>query len=164
MNPNICRRFPPEAKDFVRSHSRLLIKSLLRFRDIPVHAKAIRELTPEQLAGYLFENHTAVVSQGTEENPILNYGNRNALRLWKMDWKEFTSTPSQRTAEPELQEERARILEVVQNKGIIYPYSGIRISGDGRRFLIKDTKIWRVEEDDGTPRGMAAMITDWEML
>jgi len=35
-----------------------------------------------------------VVSHGTQDDPILNYGNRVALNLWDLPFENFTKTPS----------------------------------------------------------------------
>ena len=48
----------------------------------------------------LFLAPFVVVSHAESGDPILNYGNRQALDLWEMTWAEFTATPSRLTAEP----------------------------------------------------------------
>lgn len=55
-----------------------------------------------------------VVSHGTEEDPILNYGNAVTLRLWEMSFEQLTSTPSRQTAEPMLREKRQALLDQVR--------------------------------------------------
>jgi hypothetical protein len=42
----------------------------------------------------LFAFRGVVLSHGTEEDPILNYGNGAALALWEMDFGQLTSIPS----------------------------------------------------------------------
>ena len=42
----------------------------------------------------------AVLSHGTEADPILNYANAVALGLWEMPLKQLLATPSRLTAEP----------------------------------------------------------------
>ncbi len=54
-----------------------------------------------------------VVSHVDSDDPILNYGNRQALDLWEMTWEEFTATPSRLTAESMNRTERARMLQRV---------------------------------------------------
>ena len=49
--------------------------------------------SPKELAKQLFEAPFAVVSHGTENNPILNYGNQKALDTWELSWEEFTKIP-----------------------------------------------------------------------
>ena len=62
----------------------------------------------------LFQAPFVVVSHADSDDPILNYGNRQALDLWEMDWPEFTATPSRLTAEPVNRDERARMLRRVE--------------------------------------------------
>ena len=45
---------------------------------------------PEEISYQLFEVPFAVVSHGTEADPIFNYGNRKALEQWELTWEEFT--------------------------------------------------------------------------
>ncbi len=37
----------------------------------------------------LFLSPIVVLSHGTEDDPVLNYGNQAALNLWEMDWETF---------------------------------------------------------------------------
>lgn len=110
----------------------------------------------------LFGAPFVVVSHGTEPDPILNYGNQAALRLWEMDWDRFIRTPSRMTAEPVHQEERRRILAVAQERGYVEGYRGIRISATGRRFLVQDAIVWNVLDDYGCHLGQAATFQNWE--
>jgi hypothetical protein len=128
-----------------------------------------RELLPpadslDRLAEALFHAPIVVVSHGTEEDPILNYGNQTALALWEMPWTVFTRTPSRLTAEPVSREERARRLEEVTRNGFIDRYKGIRISRTGRRFLIEQTTIWNLLDEKGRACGQAACFNQWRYL
>jgi len=44
-----------------------------------------RDASPVEQARHLFESAFVVVSHGTEADPVLNYANATALRLWEMD-------------------------------------------------------------------------------
>jgi hypothetical protein len=105
-----------------------------------------------------------LVSHGREPDPILNYGNLTALRLWEMDWTEFIRTPSRLTAEAPERTERERLLATVTQRGFIDDYSGIRISKSGRRFRISRATVWNVKLPDGAPAGQAAMFDQWSYL
>lgn len=94
----------------------------------------------------------------------MNFGNRAALRLWEMDWEQFTRTPSRLTAEPMSREERSRMLAQAQNQGYISDYRGIRISSTGKRFLINQAIIWTVQDSNGATVGQAATFSDWQFL
>lgn len=106
----------------------------------------------------------AVVSHGTEADPIFNYANRTALQLFAMSWEAFTALPSRLSAEPMVQEERDRLLERVGTQGYIDDYSGIRVSSSGKRFLIRNATVWNLLDEMGQPYGQAALLQDWQPL
>jgi hypothetical protein len=122
------------------------------------------EGTPAETARKLFEAPFVVVSHGTQSDPVLNYGNREALELWEMDWQQFTQTPSRQTAELIEQQERARLLEQARTKGYIDDYQGIRISSSGRRFWIQDVVIWDVLDEQQVCCGQAATFSRWKFI
>src|SRR5690349_6660679 len=84
--------------------------------------------SPAEFADLVFHAPFVLVSHGIEADPVLNYGNESALRLWEMTWEELTRTPSRLTAEAPNREERARLLATVTTHGFIDDYSGVRIS------------------------------------
>ncbi|MDH5429573.1 MAG: MEKHLA domain-containing protein [Nitrospirota bacterium] len=124
----------------------------------------IREGTPLEQAKRLFASPFAVASHGLQEDPILNYGNQTALKLWEMDWEQFTQAPSRLTAEPVNREERARMLEQAKTQGYISDYQGVRISHSGKRFLVQRATVWNLYKPDGTPLGQAATFSNWTFL
>ena len=115
----------------------------------------------EEQSERLFVAPFVVASHTNAEDPILNYGNRQALALWEGTWEEFTTIPSRLTAEPVNQPERARMLAQVATHGFMTDYQGIRISRTGRRFLIKQATVWNVLDDHRTPQGQAATFSQW---
>jgi len=119
---------------------------------------------PEEVARRLFHQPFVVVSHGTEEDPLLNYGNEAALSLWEMAWEEFTKTPSRLTAEPMNREDRARLLAVAAEKGFIDDYQGVRISKSGRRFRIEKAVVWNLVDETNRPCGQAATFSRWTYL
>ena len=128
-----------------------------------------RELLPDvadgrELARRVYEAPFVLVSHGIESDPILNYGNATALRLWEMSWEELTRTPSRLTAEAPLREERARLLAAVTARGFIDDYSGIRITRTGRRFHIARATVWNLITLDGQACGQAAMFIEWKFI
>ena len=105
-----------------------------------------------------------VLSHGTEADPVLNYGNRMAMRLWEMDEETFTRTPSRLTAEAMIREAREQLLAKVVAQGYADRYTGIRISSTGRRFAIIDATIWNLIDDSGTYRGQAATFAEYRYV
>jgi ribosomal protein S8 len=119
---------------------------------------------PLGLAKNVFAAPFVLVAHGTEADPILNYGNAAALKLWEMSWAELTRTPSRLTAQTPAREERARLLEAVTQRGFIDDYSGVRISKTGRRFRIAQATVWNLLDEHGLYAGQAAMFSHWEFL
>lgn len=120
--------------------------------------------TPAAQSRALFEAPVAVVADGTETDPILNYGNAVALELWEMSWEELTRTPSRQTAEPVHQAERARLMAEVSKHGHIGDYRGVRITRAGRRFSIENAVVWIVRDEQETIIGKAAAFDRWTWL
>jgi hypothetical protein len=112
----------------------------------------------------LFNAPFVVVSHGTEEDPVLNYGNQIALDLWEMDIATLTKTPSRMTAEPLHRDERARLLERTSRDGFVDDYKGIRISGTGKRFQIHKAIVWNLIDEAKNRIGQAATFSDWTPL
>lgn len=111
----------------------------------------------------LFEAPFVMVAHGTEPDPILCYGNRAALELWKLSPEALRRMPSRLTAEPMHRDERALLLERTTRDGYVDDYRGIRISSDGQRFEIERAIVWNVL--DGERRiGQAATFDHWRML
>jgi len=128
-----------------------------------------RDLMPNpgsanELSTSLFMAPFVLVSAGPEADPILNFGNANALALWEMPWEQFIRTPGRLTAEAPLREERARFLAEVTTKGFIDNYSGIRISSTGKRFRIAQATVWTLLSPALVPCGQAARFDHWEWL
>lgn len=116
---------------------------------------------PRDVARRLFEAPFALLSHGVQEDPVLNYGNCTALKLWEMRFEDFTRMPSRVTAEQMLREERERLLAMAAQKGFIDDYAGVRISSTGRRFRIENAIIWNVLDEDGARLGQAATFDRW---
>ncbi len=120
--------------------------------------------SPQKRARELFHQRFVVLSHGTQEDPVLNYGNQAALVLWEMTWEEFTAMPSSLTAEPINRAERARLLTQVTRNGYIDDYRGVRISKSGRRFLVEKATVWNIIDEKGRYSGQAAAFDHWNYL
>ncbi len=147
--------------DFVIAQTQIIARSLKHWTGRELFPGVLK---PQELAQKVFEAPFVVMSHGTEPDTILNYGNAAALALWEMSWEGLTRTPSRLTAEAPNRKERARLLEVVAQKGFIDDYTGIRISKNGRRFRISNATVWNLLTAAGRPCGQAAMFDRWEYL
>jgi hypothetical protein len=119
---------------------------------------------PEDEAKRLFEVPFVVVSHGTQDDPILNYGNQTALVLWETDIATLTSMPSRLTAEPMHRDERAQMMSRALRDGYVDDYRGVRISSSGKRFLIEQAIVWNLVADTGQRVGQAATFSNWKPL
>lgn len=150
-----------EQSDLIICHTLCLARSFRKWtgRDL-----LPGRYSPGELAAKMLDAPFVVVSHGMEPDPVLNYGNRIALKLWEMSWDEFTRTPSRLTAEPVRREERAKVMEVVTRQGFFENYSGIRVSKSGRRFEISSATIWNLISETGQLQGQAATFSEWKFL
>ena len=146
---------------FLVTWSQLLLDSFRRWtgRDL-----LIRTGTPDAQAQALFAAPFVVVSHDTQPDPMLNYGNQQALELWELSWAQLTNTPSRLTAEPMNRDERARMLAMAEKQGYYSGYRGIRISSTGKRFLVEDATVWSVIDGQGIRVGQAATFGRWTMV
>ncbi len=150
----------PRSHDWI-AHTQIMLNSFRRF----VGRELIeRTRDAEQEAQIVFEAPFVVVSHGTQDDPILNYGNRMALTLWEMDIPTLTSTPSRLTAEPMHRDERAQLMTRAARDGFVDDYRGIRISSSGKRFLIERAIIWNLVDCDEQRVGQAATFSHWKSL
>lgn len=152
---------PGPENDYLCGHAELLISSYRRMtgREL-VEGKGSREET----ARALFEAPYGVVSHGIGEDPVFNYGNRAALALFEMSWRDFIALPSRESSEAVNRVERKKLLDRVSQFGFVDGYRGVRISSTGRRFRIEDTTVWNVVDESNVYRGQAAVFFRWSPL
>lgn len=148
---------PAPHNGYLAAHARLLFASYRRLLGKP--------LLPEpDDAQALYLTPLVVVSHDTAADPIFNYANLAAQRLFEMDWETFTRLPSRLSAGPVHRDERRRLLERVSRDGCIDDYAGIRIASSGRQFRIESATVWNVADAGGAYAGQAACFSIWRDL
>ncbi|WP_447978555.1 MEKHLA domain-containing protein [Candidatus Nitrospira bockiana] len=120
-----------------------------------------RKESPLAQAAAVFDAPFVLVSHGTGDDPLLNYGNRVALELWETTWEALRRTPSRLTAEPADREERKRMLAQAAERGWFDGYRGVRVSKTGKRFTVENAIVWTVLDDDDRAVGQAATFARW---
>jgi hypothetical protein len=120
-------------------------------------------LDPNALGQSAWAGNFALLTHRGDASATLNYGNQFALKLWEMDWTQFTATPSGDTAPRNAVAARDLLMEKVAKDNFVTGYQGERISRHGRRFLIEDVTIWRLLEG-GDAFGMAAFFRRFRYL
>ncbi len=118
----------------------------------------------EALAHDLYHASFVMASHDSNPDPVLNYGNLAAQLLWGFSWKEFTAMPSRLASEPEVVEERKRLIQDAYNNGHVDHYQAVRLSRRGRRFLIRDAYLWNVLDAGGACIGQASTFSKWDWL
>lgn len=167
---------PGPQNRYLRDHANLLLRSYRRLTGRELLSQELSQECPQECpqewqdeprdetGRALYEAPFVVVSHDLRPDPVFNYGNRIALRLFEMTWEEFTSLPSRLSAEPMHRDERARLLDTVARQGFIDDYRGIRISKLGARFTIERATVWNVIDDSDVLLGQAAAFNAWTPL
>lgn len=160
--PSLSFPEPHTANGYLAEHVNLMQESLrqLTGRDFTNYGLKITE----NLARDVYYAPFVVVSHNTDPDPIFNYANLTAQKLFEMTWAEFTAIPSRQSAEPPNQDERAKLLEAVTTKGFYESYTGIRISKNQRRFYIQDVLVWNLLDSEKHYYGQAAIYHRWQYL
>lgn len=152
----------PSSDNFYFDHHIRILRESLRHwsgRDLVEAGMSDRDA-----ARFLYEAPFAVLSHEPGANPRFNYVNRAAQRLFAMNWSEMIGMHSKFSTTPDHQEDRNGLLREVANRGVVEGYRGIRISRDGRRFVISDTLAWNLIGPDGRIIGLAAKFGHTEFL
>ena len=142
-------------------HVTCLLASHLNLTGQPLLERLPGE-TDAALAARLYAAPFVVLAHGTESDPLFNYANVAAQRLFELSWDEFIGLPSRLSAEAPERSERERLLARVTTHGFIDDYSGIRISKSGHRFRILRATVWNVSDAVGHDIGQAATFADWQ--
>ena len=112
----------------------------------------------------LFRCGFPVLAHGTGDDPRLTYANAAALQLWETNWEALIGLPSRRTAPEEEQKERRSALGQAKRLEAMTGYCGIRVSRTGRRFVIRNARIWTLQDGEGQICGQAASFSDWHWI
>lgn len=149
---------PGPKNGYLYEHAELLIAS---YRRITGRELVEQQVSREETARALFDAPYGVVSHGTGDDPVFNYGNRTALELFEMNWRDFIALPSRESSEAVNRAERRKLLDRVGQFGFVDGYRGVRISSAGRRFRIEDSTVWNVVDESDVYRGQAAVFFRW---
>ena len=106
----------------------------------------------------------ALLSHGTEADPLFNFGNDLALTLFERSFEDFVRLPSRKSSGQTRDEDRIRLLDEVARNGYIENYSGVRVSASGPKSEISNAVVWTAGDEHGVYRGQAAKISTWRYL
>ena len=143
----------------IQQHVRLLTQSYCALFERPI-IDGVDEPSVQQVCNADF----ALVSHGTEADPLFNFGNDLALTLFERSFEDFVQLPSRKSSGQTRDEDRIRLLDEVTRNGFIENYSGVRVSASGRKFEISNAVVWKVDDEHGIYQGQAAKISTWRYL
>jgi hypothetical protein len=117
---------------------------------------------PRGRASWLYDRAPfGLLAHDTSPDPRFVYANRVAQLCFEYNWAEFTRMRSRRSAEPDRQEDRERLLAAVREHDFVEGYQGMRIAKSGRRFWIEAVTMWNLVDEDGVRHGQAALFHHW---
>ncbi len=153
---------PSEQNAFYGDHVSIIVRSYLQLVGVqmPLCRMAHGSLDMGS-AKALFNAPFALISHGTENEPVFNYANKTAMRLFNMTWNEIITLQSRYSAEQPNRQQRSQFLHEVKTHGYIDNYSGIRIAKGGRRFYIEQATVWNLIDNNDDYYGQAAMFSHW---
>ncbi|MDB4165703.1 MEKHLA domain-containing protein [Gammaproteobacteria bacterium] len=143
----------------IQQHVRLLMQSYCALLGRPI-IDGVDVPSVQQVCNADF----ALVSHGTEPDPLFNFGNDLALTLFERSFEDFVQLPSRKSSGQTRDEDRIRLLYEVTRNGFIENYSGVRVSASGRKFEISNAVVWNVVDEHEVYRGQAAKISTWRYL
>lgn len=125
------------------------------------HQPILPGICDDQLLDAIWQGDFVVLSHGIGDDPVFNFANLCAQKLFEMDYSTITQLPSRKSAGPSTQQERDHLLAQVTRKGCIDDYRGIRVSASGKQFYIEQAKVWNLADGAGNYYGQAAMFHSW---
>lgn len=126
-----------------------------------------RDLVPpvadaQALAQALYAAPMVVLAHDGAADPCFIYANRTAQELWGYPWEDFIGMPSRLSAPPDQRTLRAGLLASGRAEGVVIARDLIRVTGDGRRFVIAEVVLWNLDQDG--ERGQAATYDRWRFI
>ena len=144
-----------------RALTALLLSSHQRAFQQPLIAAARSSQSMRLCCQELFSCGFPVLAHGIGADPVLIYANAAALQLWGRRWADMVGMPSRLTAPDEVRSERRQALKQAQTQDTMRGYGGVRIDQQGRRFMIRNARIWTLLDEENRPIGQAACFHDW---
>jgi hypothetical protein len=152
---------PSSENSYLKDYMHQITASLKKLANIEL---VDFSLSLEEQAKQAFNAKYVLLAHNASNEPVFNYANQTALRLFEMSWEEFTNLSSKYSAESDERGKREKFLAEVAEKGYSKNYSGVRISKTGRRFEIKNVILWNVYDSENNRIGQAALFDEYNYL
>ena len=109
-------------------------------------------ITDEEIYQSICRNERYIlISHGTEESPIYNFGNKACLNAFARSWENQVSMPSSESVVRRSQDEASRIelMKSVTDYGIFDgKLNGYRVRDDGKFIKLTEGVVWNCYGDD----------------
>ncbi len=112
----------------------------------------------------VFAMKTPLLAHDLSTDPLLIYANVEALQLWKRSWSEMIGLPSRLTAPEDQLKERDFHLNWALKDHSSQVYGGVRVNSEGRKFFIKNLRIWTIWNEHHISSGQAATFASSWLL
>ena len=152
---------PSSENNYLKEYISQITNSLKKLANIEIVDFTLSE---EEQAKQAFNANYVLLAHNASDEPVFNYANQTALKLFEMPWEEFTNMPSKYSAESDERDKRKKLLADVEENGYSQNYSGTRVSKSGKRFEIKNVIIWNVYDLKNNRIGQAAMFDKYDYL
>jgi hypothetical protein len=100
----------------------------------------------------------AILSHGTQEDPIYNYFNRAAMETFQYEPEEIYQLPSRKSAPPDLRVDRAALIQASVERGFQVYTEAVRVTKHGQLFQINEGLLWNVYDNEGNRVGQTALF------
>ncbi|MCS3429941.1 MEKHLA domain-containing protein [Klebsiella sp. BIGb0407] len=100
----------------------------------------------------------SLLAHDSSADPRFIYANQSALKCFKYSREEMLQLPSRLSAATPDQQERQSMLMRLKTEGIVFGYSGVRITRQGEAFNIYQGVIWQLTDKEGKSLGQAALF------
>jgi hypothetical protein len=152
---------PSKNNDFLVQHINIMRYSFEYFTGKQLGSP---KLSDTENAEELYNAPFALLTHTADDDPIFNYANLTAQKLFELSWYDITKLPSRKSAESPNQNDRNSLLAKVAENGFVDNYTGIRITANDKKFIIKKGIIWNLIDKNGNYYGQGAKFKFWEFL
>ena len=99
-----------------------------------------------------------ILSHGTQQDPIYNYGNKASLLLFDETLENLCQTPSRYSTVESLMQDREQLIQQIADVGYGTITNALRTTTRGKLFVMETIWIWHVHHPNNGQRiGLAAL-------
>ncbi len=141
------------AHDIASSYNRAFKKQLVSSKSFSNRSSTFSQ--------ELFIMNAPVLAHDISNDPLFIYANSAALNLWKLSWSEMIGMPSRLSAPADQVEDRLLHIKKAFTEDFLQLNGTVRVDRLGRKFFIKNVRIWTIFNNQGSVSGQAATFSSW---